>query len=169
MPRSASVSAPIASASRPGIAGLRVPSTPWNGALSHALARLLAQPPRGAQNFRRVLGFGALHGARLATNATLVKPRFAGYAKTYPLPSTFLQLRLDAPVARTLGWLLLELHLDGVHFDAAMGLAANLRGLSDEKPDHRLANCWRSPKIDHLCALKIDQGRKPSAGALGVF
>ncbi len=29
--------------------------------------------------------------------------------------------------------------------------------------------CWRSPKIDHLCSLKIDQGRKPSAVALGVF
>ncbi|MBI2398772.1 MAG: hypothetical protein HYV17_13340 [Xanthomonadales bacterium] len=29
--------------------------------------------------------------------------------------------------------------------------------------------CWRSPKIDHLCALKIDQGRKPRAGALGVY
>lgn len=80
-----------------------------------------------------------------------MKPRFAGYAKTYPLPSTFLQLRLDAPVARTLGWLLLELHLDGVHFDAAMGLAANLRGLSDEKPDHRLANTiWECDGLSHL-------------------
>jgi hypothetical protein len=29
--------------------------------------------------------------------------------------------------------------------------------------------CWRSPKTDHLCALKIDQGWKPGATAPGVF
>jgi hypothetical protein len=28
--------------------------------------------------------------------------------------------------------------------------------------------CWRSPKTDHLCALKIDQGWKPRERSLGV-
>lgn len=151
MRQSATVSSPIEHALQPSIAGIRVPSTPWRGALAHSLARLLATPPRGAQNFRRTVGFGALHGARLAANATSVKPKFEGFARTYPLPCTFLQLRLDAPIVRTLGWLLLELHLEGVHFDAVMGLAANLRGLADEKPDHRLANTiWECDGLSHL-------------------
>src|SRR5690606_9359227 len=37
------------------------------------------------------------------------------------------------------------------HFDAVMGLAANLRGLADEKPDHRLANTiWECDGLSHL-------------------
>lgn len=147
----ATVSSPIEHARHPSIAGFRVPSTPWQGAVAHSLARLLSRPPRGAHNFRQVLGFGALHGERLSANATSAKPKFEGYAKSYPLPCTFLQLRLDAPIVRTLGWLLLELHLEGVHFDAVMGLAANLRGLADEKPDHRLANTiWECDGLSHL-------------------
>ena len=35
--------------------------------------------------------------------------------------------------------------------------------------DLNVLECWRSLKTDHLCSLKIDQRRKPSAGALGVF
>ncbi len=46
---------------------------------------------------------------------------------------------------------MLELHLEAVHFDAVTGLAANLRGLADEKPDHRLANTiWECDGLSHL-------------------
>lgn len=151
MNRVSAVATSIPKASRPSLAGLRVPSAPWTGALAHALAQLLAHPPRGAQAYRRALAFGACYGSRLTADSTPVKPKIEGYSRDYPLACTLLQLRMQAPLVRTLGWLLLELHLEGVHFDATQALAANLRGLSDEKPDHPLGNTvWECDGLSHL-------------------
>ncbi len=132
-------------------AGFSVPSVPWIGALSASLTRLLAKPPPRPEAFRRSLAFAAFHGSRLKRESTSGTLKTEGYASEYPLACTFLGIRPDEPLARTLGWLLLELHLEGVHLAEVGTLAANLRGFAGTKVEHALRlTIWDCDGLDHL-------------------
>ena len=79
--------------------------------------------------------------------------RFSAFG--FPVAKLSLGHRMEGSISRVLNRPKLIMNLD-LQVDPSAALT-----------DYK--GCWRSPKIDHLCSLKIDQGRKPSAVALGVF
>lgn len=120
------------------LARIALPAVAWTGPLAQAIGRLLANPPANARVFRRCLVYSSLYGRRLAEAASNTPVDVRGLVVDYPLACTLLKLRPGQPLGQTLGWLLLELHLERVHLVEAKALAANLRGYTDGADDHSL-------------------------------
>lgn len=122
------------------LACLEVPLRSWEGALAAALGRLLSNPPRGSGHFPRVVAHSIKYGSRL--NPKPLDPgsrvRTDGAATSHPLATALLTLSSPTPIQRTLGWLLLELHLSGTETDLVRNIAQWLRGIATSRADNKL-------------------------------
>lgn len=123
--------------------GIPIPARGWGSAVSQAVATILSRPPVGVQDFPRTLAIAAAHSEQLAREATArVSVTVHGAIERYPLAATIL-LQTRSPsgstaLARTLTWLLLELHIGRAHPDLVERLSRVLRGTLRRRQDHRL-------------------------------
>jgi len=122
------------------LADIPVPVAAWEGQLALALERLLADPPREFHVFRNVLGYSIAHGAdRRALRAEPRSLDFGSMAQQFPLATTFIKtyavpegagFGAGHQLKKTLGWLILELHLSGgVHRKEVETLAGQVRNM----------------------------------------
>jgi hypothetical protein len=123
--------------------GLETPLPSWEPALAKALDKILSRPPAGVSAFRRTAAYAAEYGQRLKDESVgAVSVKTEGRFESHPLPVTILNNRpngsggcLDA----TLLWLLLEMHLWGIHADSVKSLASSIRGLTAPSSQKKLS------------------------------
>jgi hypothetical protein len=123
--------------------GIETPLRSWEPAFAKALKEILSVPPAGVNSFRRTLAYAAEHGQRLSNESVgAVSVKTEGRVESYPLPATILSRPngSDGKLDATLLWLLLEMHLWGIHADSVTSLASSIRGLSTVSADHQLSS-----------------------------
>lgn len=141
------------------LAGIRVPSSAWEGQLALAFDALLASPPRDFHVFRNVVGYAIEHAeGRKRFGAIREDPIFKSAAEKAPVATAFLKTFSDRVVSiagsnlkRTLGWLLLELQLEQAYPLEVESLAGWLRGMASKPGSHQLlrmiAECDGIPQL----------------------
>lgn len=119
--------------------------------MASRLAVLLASPPENPTSFRRVLGYSCAYGAALNAAAGS-RVLTQGQERAYPLATALLSLDPGQPLQRTLGWLMLELHLGGKE-RLAEQISSWIRGLPKNGLSLTLGD------VDGLRALTRKVGR----------
>lgn len=100
----------------------------WEPEVAWRIGRLLACPPKDSRHFRRVHAYGCAYGPKLLHVGGQRSLRTRGQEDDFPLAIALLRLDPTEPLQRTLGWLLLELHLHG-NGKLAEQIASWIRGL----------------------------------------